>query len=524
MLGRFALLKRRYGTVKPAGRLFRAQNHDRSENKDLILSILKLTTTKRETNQYLSRYSTPLSRGSGAGSSSGASGDPQQNKWPFRVVLMKIKGNLSQYPVGELKKFHKTLRYMKKLGANPVLFIDPDFLQHEDLGNSFFQYDNLIFDQYQRLSNSLELDGLKLSPIRCLLTDMKLSSPELLVAPLQQDLTPVIYPYVYDSADSREVIVNSTDYLERFVQELYELNEADDTLDLTVEKVVYLDNLGGPPSVERSNNSHVFINLNQEYDRIISELNIGHLSIEDKTRHIDNLTSMKRVLSAYNSLDLTGMITTLGIANENLNLNPIVYNILTGRSLISSSLPVTKFNKKKVHEQIRKTSVIRKGLDIKIVRSVDELDLSKFKALIDDSFKRSLNLNHYLDRIAHSLSSIIIVGDYDGIAIITNETDPVSGLSYPYLDKFAISRKIQGSLSIADIIFNILKTNYKHQLIWRSKKVNPVNGWYFQRSHGSLSLDQSEFRLFWFGKLNQPQLEHCVRITKSIKPSWDDCT
>lgn len=75
------------------------------------------------------------------------------------------------------------------------------------------------------------------------------------------------------------------------------------------------------------------------------------------------------------------------------------------------------------------------------------------KQLIDDSFKRSLDLGHYLARIKDKIAKIIVIGVYEGPAIITSETSGKTGKTYSYLDKFAIVRSRKGSHGVADINF-----------------------------------------------------------------------
>jgi amino-acid N-acetyltransferase len=501
--GRF--LARSYSLRRP----FESNLKKRSnENRELVLSILKLTTTRRETRFYLDKYST-------------FNESTEEFKGPYRLALIKLRGNVQEYDEEELKKFSSTLDYMKRLGASPVILLDPDFLSGK-VDFNFTKIDNFIFTQFNHLNRCLSNKSIKLTPVRSLfsVTDEKLSldPPTQIIHSLTDSHIPVIFPYVFDTAKSKQWIINSTEYLSNLIPELHNI----EGVELTVEKMIFIDKLGGIPSIERSNNSHVFINLEQEYDRIQSELNIGHLSIYERGIHSSNVASMKQILTSVNYTDLTGIITTLTIANENLNMNPIIYNILTDRSIVSSSLPTTKYaNKEFITNKVSRTSIIKKGLNVLQRRSFKELDMVKFKALIDDSFKRSLDLEHFLTRVEPVLNQIIIVGDYDGIAIITNEKAS-SGAIIPYLDKFAISRNAQGSLGVADMIFNLLKREYKDNLLWRSKKANPVNGWYFQRSSGSLGLVDSEFRIFWTKpNVRTKDLVDYVEIGKSIVPSWE---
>lgn len=482
-----------------------ALKRESDENKELILSILNLTTTRRETRFYLNKYSTFNCRTG-----------PNEVDTIKRVSVIKLRGNLFEYDRKQLSNFTNTLNYMKKLGCYPMVLIDCDYLSRE---LDFNKVDNYMFTQFNYLNSCFK--PLKLTPLRCLMTigpddKIKLESSKPIHECVENDTIPVMFPYGYESGRAQQWIIGSQDFLSNLVPQLHKPNE------ITVEKLIFIDKLGGIPSIERSNNSHVFINLEQEFDRIQSELQIGHLSLYERGIHRSNIVSMHEIMSSIPYKDLTGIITTLEVANETVEMNPVIYNILTDRSIVSSSLPTTKYqNKQSLSSKVARTSIIKKGLNVEQHKSFDSIDMVKFKALIDDSFKRSLDLDHYLARIVPILNQIIIVGDYDGIAIITDEMAP-SGKTIPYLDKFAISRHAQGSLGGADMIFNILLHDYKDKLLWRSKKINPVNGWYFQRSKGSFDLKNSEFRVFWTNpKTTLDDIRDYIDIGMRIQPSWE---
>jgi amino-acid N-acetyltransferase len=99
--------------------------------------------------------------------------------------------------------------------------------------------------------------------------------------------------------------------------------------------------------------------------------------------------------------------------------------------------------------------------------------------LIEDSFGRRLDVDHYKSRVQNKIAAIIVAGDYEGAAIVTKESAGAmgSGTHVPYLDKFAVTSKSQGSGGVADIVFNVLTSSFPNDLIWRSRKSNPVNKW-----------------------------------------------
>lgn len=212
--------------------------------------------------------------------------------------------------------------------------------------------------------------------------------------------------------------------------------------------------------------------------------------------------------------------------------NPIIYNILTDRPLILPSLPIYLRNTPLVS-----TTVLRKGMDVTYFSSEEGLDLiqmnkdgvlnlQKFKELIDDSFKRSLNLENYLSRVNNKVAGIIIAGDYEGGAIITWEDLKSCGGRTAYLDKFAVKRSVQGTFGVADIVFNVMvDTLFLKELIWRSRLNNPVNKWYHERSNGSMFVENTHWRCFWLGtdtrERNHKYLRDYLEVCERIQPSWD---
>jgi amino-acid N-acetyltransferase len=159
----------------------------------------------------------------------------------------------------------------------------------------------------------------------------------------------------------------------------------------------------------------------------------------------------------------------------------LIHNLLTDKPLISPSLPARRLT-----TPTSSTTLLRNGLPVRVYNSIesagnDELriDYARLVALIEDSFGRHLNAEHYRNRIIENTAAVIIAGDYEGAAIVTKEVAPGTSSEawVPYLDKFAVSTKSQGSGSVADIVFNVLTNTFPDDLIWRSRKSNPVNKW-----------------------------------------------
>ena len=140
-----------------------------------------------------------------------------------------------------------------------------------------------------------------------------------------------------------------------------------------------------------------------------------------------------------------------------------------------------------------------------------------------------------MNRINGKIASIIVIGDYEGIAVLTYE-GPKNG-QFVYLDKFAVLPHLKGSLGISDIIFNLMFKKFPSEVVWRSRKDNVVNKWYFQRSVAviDLSIDignnsqkDSVFKLFYYGdpkaaenNINSfSRLQEFTKYVRDIKPSW----
>lgn len=509
--------------------------------RDLILSILKSTTTKREARNYLKKYQNQSSGNDiafynhlNSGSLSTLQSQREHfvnrflslrnpfvgiyqdeetklEKIPLRIALVKI--SFSEEAPKIWNGIAETFRRLITLGISPVILLD---YKDNVSDKNFKDTAAYIMKQGYKILKSLSDisdNGTESTILRSLFLNkdnqIKVTSLEQLLIPLYQGIVPIVQPLQYNAADGTQKFVNPDDGLYAICAEL--LNYPDL---LSVEKVIIIDELGGIPSIERNQTSHVFINLSQEYSDIVSELFIGFLDPGTRNRHLNNLNTMNRILSldtkGSETSEITGIITTPEIMSINDDeLNPIVYNVLTDRPIISSSLPSSQLRTPELS-----TSIIKKGFSVTVLDqdsfdgpfkfenlvSSQVIDKNRLFALMNDSFRKELKTEDYIRRINDNIASIIIVGDYDGAAIITWETLS-NGDKVAYLDKFAVSSKNQGLPSLADIIFKLISQSHQLELIWRSRKANPVNKWYFDRCRGSFSSPDSMWKLFYAGEL-----------------------
>lgn len=534
--------------------------------RNLILSILKSTTTKREAKNYLNKYQNQFDFSDlrfGIDVNENAlnkrenqrdlfinrflnhqnpfigiyDNDIKLQKIPLRIAVFKIKFLAID---GEVwKGISETFSRLVHLGISPIILLDYDHLSE----GSFKQNELYMINQVNKVMNFLgkpcEDSGLKTTVLRSLFTtngevnenrnsdptgnssntttnssDPAINSLELILIPLYQGIIPIIQPVVYNTKTCNQEFLSSNDLLFSLTSSLMNTSDL-----LSIEKVVMIDPIGGIPSVERNQTSHVFINLSQEYSDIISELYIGYIEPKIRDLHINNLSTINNILNMISKVsendDTTGIITTPQIMSMNDDLmNPIIYNVLTDRPIISSSLPSSNTRTPQLS-----TSIIKKGAEVQIFDQGtfpgkftlenlfdDEfIDKAKFVNLINDSFGKELDTEKYFSRVNDSLATVILVGDYDGAALITWESSNEGNIAY--LDKFAISKKNQGLPGLADVIFKIILQSHPFELIWRSRKNNPVNKWYFERCCGSLSDPDSQWKIFFTGEVFDKKID-----------------
>ena len=246
-----------------------------------------------------------------------------------------------------------------------------------------------------------------------------------------------------------------------------------------------------------------------------------------------------------------------GLVATRKRQNPLLHNLLTDKPIYSSSLPVQRIQDSG-HMGINTgpslaATLIKRGMPLTMypnprlepwtppppdgprLRLTDScIDLPRLTYLIEDSFNRKLDIQDYLKRVNDNLAGIIIAGEYEGGAILTWEQP--AGLDYataynqgrlvPYLDKFAVLKSRQGSGGVADIVFNAMVGDcFPDGVCWRSRKDNPVNKWYFERSTGTNKLSDSNWTMFWTTlglQVQHPQLKDYESVCRAVEPSWAD--
>lgn len=347
----------------------------------------------------------------------------------------------------------------------------------------------------------------------------------------------------------------------------------------SVERIIVLDSIGATPMLGNSGVRHRFINLEQEFDGLIDQLK-GKDGGMASTNHASNLALAKEALSVLPSSASALITSPYAAANTHLESaataqkeaesswefddmvttrkkqNPLLYNLLTDKPLFSSSLPFQRVANGQQHTSPSNSTaatLVKVGLALSIYpdprkapwtppkpgstpqRLTDScVDLPRLVHLIQDSFDRKLDVEDYLNRVKDNLAGIIIAGEYEGGAILTWEKPDhlthqeayKQGRYVPYLDKFAVLKCRQGSGGVADIVFNaMVRDCFPYGVCWRSRKNNPVNKWYFERSIGTSKLSDSNWAMFWTTPgldMDGQKLKDYEAVCRSVQPSWAD--
>ena len=461
---------------------------------------------------------------------------------------------------------------------------------------------------------------------------------KLLMTPLRRGIIPVIPPIGYTDTSQISVPVKANDIVLALTRELAgfqstPIQEEDpDTVrerlqalrkEVSLDRLIILDPLGGIPGSGRPNGYHVFLNMEQEFEDVKQELlkaepvdkagswlqsslaqkdvsglgsnnsfsdlvetESGSRKASGETEpayaeelnpnkfHLEDLQLVRSVLSMLPPSSSALLTTPEEAANSGKHpdtpfqaggvgtrrqRNPLIHNLLTDKPVFSSSLPLGRLGtmelKKPVSpaRHINPTTFAKHGMHVSIFPDPKEtpwqppqpgvpqlsltdsyIDLARLVHLIEDSFNRKLDVEDYLKRVHGRVAGVIIAGEYEGGALLTwelppgvlNDGSPESrARMVPYLDKFAVLKRSQGGSS-ADLVFKaMVRDCFPGGVAWRSRKNNPVNKWYFERSRGTWKLPNSGWTMFWTTpnlSLDHQTFLDYEAVCREIEPSWAD--
>lgn len=230
-------------------------------------------------------------------------------------------------------------------------------------------------------------------------------------------------------------------------------------------KVVVINNEGGIFNHEQPGTAHSLINVQEEYDTIVSAFQHRPQWMKAYPTAIDNLSMIRQCLAQLptSSSAILAPIASLPSA--------LITNLVTDKPLYSSSLPnqdIQRINK-------MRTTVLRHGIKIRNYDNIDDLDLDRLTQLMEASFQKKLDADAFYERLRHVLAGAIIAGDYEGAVIMTSESADGQSSRHYYLDKFAIAPTSQG-IGLTDILWKRMCDGFP-ELLWRSRQDNGVNKW-----------------------------------------------
>lgn len=401
--------------------------------------------------------------------------------------------------------------------------------------------------------------------------------PSMLFEPIKNDCIPVVPCLAYTDS-CQAIVVHQPEVLAALTDCLIGRNQAGvldkhQTPVLSMDRIIIIDRNGGIPSSDREDGSHVFVNMKQEYEDIASDLRSGPgSSSAARIQHLENLTALKNCLEilpptssalvispeeAASSSRPTGNDGGPASIRTRRQKNPLIHNLLTNRPVISSSLPAARVSAKgekrgsTLNGPVRST-LVKLGMPLSMIPDPrrhpwippisgktdisldhhDQIDSPRLFNLIDDSFRRPIDLPAYLKRVKGHVAGVIVAGEYEGGAILTWESPPGSDNDparlVPYLDKFAVLQKAQGNAGVADIVFqSMVRSCFPHGVCWRSRSANPVNKWYFERSVGTWKLPGGHWTMFWTTPsedliLDEQKWKDYVAVCQNVQPTWAD--
>jgi amino-acid N-acetyltransferase len=462
---------------------------------------------------------------------------------------------------------------------------------------------------------------------------------KLLMTPLRRGIIPVIPSVGYTDFSQTAVPVAAEDVILALTKELAGLptelepdenpNVVQERLnalreEVSLDRLIILDPLGGIPTSDRPNGYHVFLNMEQEFEsakrdllqglqpdqqqralqysamqdstsglgvsnpfcnlveselggpensRDLAKTDIKFSSRPENWNHLQNLQLVKSVLIMLPPSSSALLTTPEEASNSGRDVpfqaarvgtrrqrNPLIHNLLTDKPVYSSSLPVGRIAQSSRNEPISPVEAIipttfaKHGMSVTIfpdpkvspwtppvpgqphlTLTDSQIDLPRLVHLIEDSFGRKLDVQDYLARVNGRIAGVIIAGEYEGGALLTWETPPgvpddgspeSRARMVPYLDKFAVLQRSQGSGGVADLIFKaMVRTCFPGGVVWRSRKNNPVNKWYFERSRGTWKLPGEGWTMFWTTpdlSMDKQLFLDYEGVCRGIQPSWAD--
>ena len=479
-----------------------------------------------------------------------------------RTALVKLQGPFTDR---QLDSITRGLIYLKKLGLVSVIVVENEDLVRGEDGDRAE-----TVTETNRVVKSLERQGAKARPILSPIARLgpkdenevpnAYDIPEahtfpsdlgLIRSAIQAGEIPVLAPLALDSfcrtvrIDANAVIGALARGMTEAAAELRQQApqqsdgghpEFSEEVNLTPLRLMVINREGGIPSYARFGLPHLLVNLASEYSFISDTFHNSWR--ESHPTALKNL-SLARTCLAYMPP------TSSAIFVNHRSPSSLIGNLITNKPAVSSSLPhaLLQGNRKLTPHT---PTLLRRGMDIRVVRGVQDIDRAKMTYLLETSFKRVLDQEAFYKRLESRLDFAIVAGDYAGAAIVT--TEPPQGapsanphLPITYLDKFAVLPSHQGDGTVDFLWVALHDETYGlghpfsvnpnggkeghgegRDLVWRSRASNPVNKWYFERSTGHVRV--GEWLLFWCDAERRLKIEEGRRASAGLQfvEKWEE--
>jgi len=483
-----------------------------------------------------------------------------------RTALVKLQGPFTDR---QLDSITRGLIYLKKLGLISVIVVENERLVRGEDGDRAG-----IVSETMRVVKSLERQGAKARPVVSPVARLGPKDenevpngydiPEAHTFPSDLGLIrtaikagdiPVLAPLALDSF-CRTVRIDANDVIGALARGMTEAAaesrpktpqssdghpEFSEEVDLTPLRLMVINREGGIPSYARFGLPHLLVNVTSEYS-FISE------TFQNSWKET-HPTALKNLSLARTCLAYMPPMSSAILVNHR-SPSSLIGNLITNKPAVSSSLPHALLQGNRSLTPHTPT-LLRRGMDIRVVRTVQDIDHAKMTYLLEKSFGRKLDQDAFYKRLESHLDFVIVAGDYAGAAIVTAEPpsnpDPTGEL-FPnphlpitYLDKFAVLPSHQGDGTVDFLWVALHDESYGlghpfsvnpnggkeghgegRDLVWRSRANNPVNKWYFERSTGYLRV--GEWVLFWCDAEKRLKIEEGRRANAGLRfvERWEE--
>ncbi|KAG2186354.1 hypothetical protein INT43_002792, partial [Umbelopsis isabellina] len=495
----------------------------KNDEKDLILKVMSTVPSQRELRHFLKRYvpqddskkNTNLTIDGMQQTSTAQRSTKDIVNDLFQsasnhIALTKIQG---PYAKKGWNSVASTLIKLQRLGLSSVIVLD-SVEWRNTLGNGELR--QRMFMESMALIEAIERQGGRARPFHIGIFETVGRNVDVYTDMIQSTLDnnqlPVIIPIMSGEDGAQKPI--TADLAMVTLSKKLGTSKPTGGKNMVPAKIVVINHEGGIPNHETPGTAHSLINIQEEYDGISSAYAENTSWHETHPTAIENLTMIQKCLENLPQTS-SAIITPIKSLPSAL-----ITNLITDKPLYSSSLPVNSSSTAGNHSSINisRTTVLRHGTPIQFHKTIDSLDLGKLTKLLEASFGRSLDENGYYARLRKVLGGAIIAGDYEGAVLVTKETTSHQHLSSFYLDKFAIAPHSQG-MGLTDILWKKMHDAWP-ELMWRSRKDNGVNKWYFERSDGFIRLQDSNWVMFWYGSNMYKNATELSTITRNIPASF----